>query len=255
VSKDAYEGFAERYGLLRGERYPGEAAFYRKLFDGNDVRAVLDCGCGTGLDLKLFVELGREAWGVDISPAMLARARKNLSNLGDTVRLVEADLRELPERLGREFDALTCLAGPLLELPDDAEAGKALESMKAVLRPGGILVLTQGTTDKQWRERPRFILARDDAELTRIFAIDYVGDGARYNVLDVLRRDGESRLGSWSIEYPRMRLRDDYEGLLREAGFEPVEFYGGYDFETYDKGSSGRLVIVARKPAGNERTD
>jgi SAM-dependent methyltransferase len=252
VTRDRYEGFAERYGLFRGERDAAEVAFYRKLFDENGVRSVLDCGCGPGLDLKLFVELGREAWGVDASPAMLARARANLAALGDAVRLVEADFRELPGRVGREFDAATCLSGPLLELPDDREAGRALASIKDVLRPGGILVLTQGTTDKQWRERPRFILARDDAEVTRLFVIDYVGDGARYTILDVLRRDGEGRLETWGIEYPRMRLRDDYERLLLEAGFDPVDFYGGYDFRPYDKETSGLLIIVARKPAADE---
>jgi SAM-dependent methyltransferase len=248
VGKDSYEGFAERYGLFRGERDQAEAAFYRKLFDENGVRAVLDCGCGPGLDVKLFAELGREAWGVDVSPAMLARARENLRAYGEAVRVIEADFRELPERVGREFDAVTCLSGPLLELSDDAEAVRALASMKAVLRPGGILILTQGTTDKQWREKPRFILARDDAELTRLFVVDYVGDGARFTILDVLRRDGESRFKSWSIEYPRMRLRDDYERLLIAAGFEPACFYGGYDFEPYNKEKSGRLIIVARTP-------
>lgn len=51
----------------------------------------------------------------------------------------------------------------------------------------------------------------------------------------------------WSVEYPHMYLRDDYERLLNAAGFDAIAFYGGYAFEPYDKDASGRLIIVARK--------
>ena len=50
----------------------------------------------------------------------------------------------------------------------------------------------------------------------------------------------------WSIEYPHMLLHDDYNRLLREAGFQSVVCYGSYEFAPYDTETSGRLIVVAR---------
>ncbi len=51
------------------------------------------------------------------------------------------------------------------------------------------MILTQGTTDKQWKEKPRFILAVNRNDFSRVFVIDYLGWGARYNVLDILHSE------------------------------------------------------------------
>lgn len=40
---------------------------------------------------------------------------------------------------------------------DEANVLLAFGSMRGVLRDGGILVLIHGTTDRQWREKPRFL--------------------------------------------------------------------------------------------------
>jgi hypothetical protein len=51
----------------------------------------------------------------------------------------------------------------------------------------------------------------------------------------------------WSREYPVMLLKDDYEVLLRGAGFNDLWFYGDYTFSVYDKTRSDMLLVVARK--------
>jgi hypothetical protein len=119
--------------------------------------------------------------------------------------------------------------------------------MRGVLREGGLLVLAQGTSDRQWREKPRFMLATDTPEFSRLFVIDYLGDGACYNVLDVFHGEGGGRLEAWSTEYAHILLRDDQERLLCDAGFRRVDFYGSYNFSPYDRESSQRLITVARR--------
>jgi len=44
-----------------------------------------------------------------------------------------------------------------------------------------------------------------------------------------------------------MLLRDDQERLPRAAGFAQVDFYGGYAFAPYDKGTSRRLIAIAHR--------
>lgn len=250
MTSDPYEGFAERYDLFGGqfgEPDPVYAGFFHELFDERGVTTVLDCACGTGHDLHLFHSLGRDVVGSDISPSMLAQARVNLAKRDLDLPLHEVDYRHLPQHFARRFDAVVCLSSSILHMPDEENALRAFESMHQVLRGGGILVLTQGTSDKQWREKPRFILAVNTPDLSRLFVIDYLGAGARYNVLDIFHGEASRSLRVWSVEYPQILVRDDQERLLRRAGFRTLDFYGSYRFEPYDKATSDRLIVVAQK--------
>src|SRR6188508_1666267 len=68
-----------------------------------DVRelTVLDAGCGSGRYLRVLGERGANAIGMDLSPAMLERARET------TTRIARADLRALPFD-AMSFDLVVC---------------------------------------------------------------------------------------------------------------------------------------------------
>jgi ubiquinone/menaquinone biosynthesis C-methylase UbiE len=221
--------------------------FFHRLFAENHGRKVLDCACGTGNDLHLFHSLGSEVIGSDVSDSMLAQARKNLRRSGLEVPLKKADYRELRRNFDEQFDAAVCLSTSILHMPNEREVLRALKSMRDVLREGGILILTQGTTDKMWKEKPRFILAVDRKDFSRLFVIDYSNQGARYNILDIFHGDEPGDFRVWSTEYPYVLLQDDQDRLLRASGFQTVSFYGSYHFDPYDKETSNLLIAVARK--------
>ena len=247
---DPYRDFAERYDLFFGkfgEHDPAMVEFYRALFARHHVQTVLDCACGTGHHLHMFHSLGCDAVGSDISSAMLAQARKNLEGCGLDIPLHQVDYRELPQYFRKQFDAVVCLSTSIAEMPTEAQVVRALKSMCLVLRDGGILVLTQGTSDRQWKEKPRFILAVNRSDFCRLFVIDYLRRGARYNIIDIFHGEESSDFKIWSIKYPLLLLRDDQERLLRASGFSTVDFYGSYRFEPYDREASNRLIAVARK--------
>jgi len=250
MTQDAYEGFAERYDLFfdQFDQFDEDTErFFRKLFQDHQVRSVLDCACGTGRHLSLFHSLGCEVTGSDVSESMLAQARLNLAERDMDLPLYHLDFRELPQRIEQRFDAVACLSSSLFHMPDEQEVLLALRSIRAVLRDGGLLVLSQGTTDRQWAEKPRFIVSGAGEKSTRLFVIDYLDRGARYNVLDITH-DGETReLKVWSLTYPCIYLKDAQQRLLLRAGFENLTFFGSYDLEPYDKATSSRLITVATK--------
>ena len=140
-----------------------------------------------------------------------------------------------------------CLSSSLLQMPVDNQALLALRSMKAVLKDDGFLVLTQGLTDSQMREKPRFIQAVNRQDFTRIFAIDYEEKSALINVLDIFHGVNKKDLLVWSIEYKNVLLVEDYTRLLTEAGFSSFDFYGTYRYDPYDPETSDRLIVMARK--------
>jgi len=250
MARDRYEHFAERYDLFFGsfdDHDPVIVEFFRALFERHNVHSVLDCACGTGRELHLFHSLGFEVYGSDISEAMLAQAERNLASRGEDVPLARVDFRELGRHYDRKFDAVVCLSSAFFEVPDEAELLKAFSSMHGVLREGGILVLTSGTSDKMWHEKPRFIPEVNRGDFTRLFVIDYLGSGARFNVLDIFPGGAHRDLLVWSITYDRVYLRDDLERVLEAADFSESKFFGSYQFQPYDKATSDILIAVAEK--------
>jgi ubiquinone/menaquinone biosynthesis C-methylase UbiE len=114
---------------------------------------VVDLGCGTGAYTITLAEAGCEAVGVDISPAMLAVARRKVPH-GGSVRWVEADLANLPFPDGR-FDR--GLLHVTLEFVEDPP--RVLREAVRVLAPGGRLVvgliLAAGPWAAHYRDRAR----------------------------------------------------------------------------------------------------
>ncbi|MFW6056469.1 MAG: class I SAM-dependent methyltransferase [Chloroflexota bacterium] len=245
---DPYAGFAGRYDLFFGafdEHDPRKVEFFRQLFERHDVKKVLDCACGTGRDLDLFSKLGVDVLGSDVSPSMLAQAERNLASHGLQVPLAEVDYRELPFTFATRFDAVVCLASAHFEMPDEHELTRAFTSMRDVLRPGGVLVVSSGMSDKTWNEKPRFIPEVNRDDFTRLFIIDYLERGTRFNVLDLTHRGEENVMNVWSITYKKVFLHDDMETSLKRAGFSSYTFYGSHLFEPYSKEASQMLIAVA----------
>ena len=250
MADDKYEGFAERYDLFYekfDEHDPAVSEFYRKLFTENGVQSVLDCACGTGRDLILLNSLGFEVYGSDISEAMLAQAYKNLNRHALNLPLQKVDFRGLHKYFDRQFDAVICMSTSITEMQNEVDIVRGLRSMHHVLRRGGMLVLSQGTTDKQWDQKPRFISAVNTKDFSRVFVIDYIKKGARYNVLDIFHSEEANDFKIWSMDYARIFLKDDLENMLRTSGFRSIDFYGSYRLEPYSKQASDILIAVATK--------
>lgn len=96
---------------------------------------VLEVAVGTGLNLPSYPP-GVEITGIDLSPQMLAIARKRAADLGIAADLREGDAHALPFP-DESFDTVLCTYS-LCNIPD---VDRAVAEMRRVLRPGGRLVL------------------------------------------------------------------------------------------------------------------
>ncbi len=98
---------------------------------------VLELAVGTGRNLAHYPP-GVRLTGVDLSPAMLALARRRAAELGVDADLREADATALPFA-GASFDTVVVTLS-LCTIPDDTAA---LREVVRVLRPGGGLVAVE----------------------------------------------------------------------------------------------------------------
>jgi cyclopropane fatty-acyl-phospholipid synthase-like methyltransferase len=111
-----------------------QPAFVRLADRGLLSGRLLDSGCGTGENVLLAAARGAEAMGVDISPQAIARARDKAAERGLTARFEVADALRLGQ-LGMTFDVL--IDSGVFHIFDDADRGRYVASLAAVLPPGG----------------------------------------------------------------------------------------------------------------------
>ena len=183
-----YQGLAAHYDELFGEQPTRDRAnMFEWIADRYGLRftSAADVGCGTGTFVELLLRSGvQPVWGVDLSPAMLARAiAKNPQNEG---RFLLQDIREL--RLPASVDLLTCQFETLNYLLTDADLRTAFSRFAGVLAPGGYAVFDvatrrpsqpesdDGMQDSQFATHSLTIRARyDPASLLQVASVSVVG--------------------------------------------------------------------------------
>ena len=101
--------------------------------------SVLDIGCGTGSLSVLMAELGHEVTGIDLSPAMIARAKAKAeaANYSISFQIMDASNPEFP---AQQFKAIVC-RHLLWALPERA---RVLQRWSNLLVPNGRLLLIEG---------------------------------------------------------------------------------------------------------------
>lgn len=209
-------------------------------------RRVLDIGCGTGLASSAFQQAGYHVTGLDVSAAMLARAR---DRLGEEAVLVHGDARELV------VDEPVPLAISTYDIPnhlgDLASIEAYLRRAYAAVTPGGHLVFDvatrlglQGINSVQVRET-------DDSILVFRGALNDEAGYGFYRISGVVRgEDGRYDRFATTITntvVPFEQLR----GVLSDVGWRLVHVAGTQDVSTPLQGeieAQPRVVFVAEHP-------
>ena len=108
---------------------------------------IVDLGCGDGRIAVALSVRGHHVTGLDYSASMLAAARDRAAQFGTYVELVEADMRAAHEHVTGVDVALSWFSsfGYFDETADDLAA---LESARATLAPGGVLLLEMQHRDR-----------------------------------------------------------------------------------------------------------
>jgi cyclopropane fatty-acyl-phospholipid synthase-like methyltransferase len=96
--------------------------------------SVLDVGCGTGEHALFFAARGHDAWGVDMVPIAIERARVKAAERGLEATFRVEDALAL-ERLGRRFDHI--VDSGLFHVFGDDLRPRFVESLARAIHPGG----------------------------------------------------------------------------------------------------------------------
>jgi SAM-dependent methyltransferase len=219
---------------------------------------VLELGCGTGRLLVPLAALGQPVTGVDISPALLDRARAKLATVpqGNQVTLVEADLRQL-ELPQQDFAFAFCTSNTLMHLDDRADQLAVLERAAAHLRPSGLLLI-----DLFHPDIARLMEVHGVVELADQWVRE---DGTEVIKWSVRRLDLAEQVQETLFIYEEIALdgsvrrttlpfnlrflwHSEAELMLRLAGLQVEAVWGDFEGTPYDN-QSEHLVLLATKAA------
>ncbi len=164
---------------------------------------VVEVGAGTGNFLALFGEVADRLIAVDLTPSMLAQARRH-----DGLHLVAGDGRRLPLRSG-SVDLVTS-AQALHHVHDPATVVK---EMRRVTRPGGRVLLVDQVATERYEEAlmmTELELARDPSHAMSRPPSAYrmIVRAAGLEIVDERVAESEQRLSSWMWpgEFPEERI-------------------------------------------------
>lgn len=134
---NAYRRWAPAYDVVFGAIFQNGRAAVARWVNSLDYTSILEVGVGTGLSLPLY-STDKRITGVDISPEMLAHARKRVADEGLTnvVALHEMDGEDLRFADG-SFDVV--VASYVMSVAPHPQ--RCLAEMERVCAPGGIVLV------------------------------------------------------------------------------------------------------------------
>jgi SAM-dependent methyltransferase len=212
--------------------------------DGRSQLTVLDCGCGTGHNLRMLRRYGR-AFGIDITFSGLQYAAA-----GGDRQVAQASAARLPFAAGA-FDLVTSF-DVIYSLPDDVERA-AVSEMFRVLKPGGYLLVNvaamqflhgshsvlSGELRRYSRAGLRRLLERNGFDIERITYTNFTTLPLTAGVRFAQRIAGGHRESAAEITVPPAPVNAILSGVL---ALESVAL------AALDMPAGSSLLSLARKP-------
>lgn len=230
-----YPDIAEFYDRLHGFKdYEGEVSYVRErvLARLPSARTLLDVACGTGNHVP-GLRRHFEVEGLDLSPQMLAQARRKFPDLP----LHEADMTSF--ELGRRYDVVCCLFRSIALARTREGLQATLRAMAQHTQPGGlVLVEPFFAPDRFWTGYIRLHELREPGlTVAWMYTAERDGDQGRFRNHYLIGRDGavshhteDHDLGLFTLD----DLRAAFEGA-------------GLSFEHDPQGPSGLGFCIGRR--------
>jgi SAM-dependent methyltransferase len=213
------EWFGEEYLALYPHRDEADAAtlveLIRRSVSWQNGWRVLDVACGAGRHARALVDAGARCIGLDLSAALLRRARAFAC-----VPLIRADMRALPVRTA-SMDLTVNLFTSFGYFASDDEHRTALREMAGTVRRGGWMVLDFLNAEyvvNRLVPFERAVLADQPVSVERALV-----DGGRFVVKTITTDDGRK-----FTERVRLFGEDELRAMLVDAGIAVRQAYGDY---------------------------
>ncbi len=246
-----YDDFAAHYHLLFDDwaaqaRWQGEvlSCLIARLA-GAGQKDILDAACGIGTQAIGLALQGHRLTGSDLSPAAVARAGREAENFGVEMSLEVADFRAPARAFTGPFDLVGAFDNAVAHLDSDAELAAAFRALGALLRPGGLFMVSIRDYDALREERPTSMPQRVMEEAGGRRQVyqewDWL-DEVRYRFRQVIVRErGDARETLAFTGRNRAITRAETSAALEAAGLTGIQWLMPEDSGYYQP------IVAARR--------
>ncbi len=244
----SYSDFAAVYDILMQDvDYKKRTEYVIKLFKkyGKVPSLLLDLACGTGAFSSRFSKTGIETIGVDMSEEMLAVARENALENGDTTLYLCQKAEELD--LFGTIDGAVCLMDSVNHITDKKALEKAFRRVSLFMEKDGLFIFDVNTVYKH-----KCVLGNNTTvfEQDGIFCAwqnEYLEKNQTVNIrLDFFAENG-SGYDRYTEEFPERAYTTEYlTELLNKCDFEVLAVFDDMT-EKPPRDNSERIFFVAKK--------
>src|SRR4030095_7827009 len=164
-----------------------EGTFFKKLVSDHKLKSSLDVACSTGFHVIMLRRLGLDSVGIDASPKMIERAKRNSITCGATVQHILGALTSMSKRFSEGFILITCLGDTVSHLSSRQDLNKLFQEVHKCLNPGGFFVIHTRNYDHILKQQARFMPptgSRNGTEETLFFRVlDFHPKTLNFNVV------------------------------------------------------------------------
>ena len=247
------------YGhTLQQDRTDLETQFAIHALDIQPHHRVLDLCCGQGRHSIALAKTGLDVTGVDLSTEMLDIARQSAAEArvapvdeGNaegkaSLKLRQADMRQLPDDFENQFDAVINMFSSFGYLESESDDQQVLHQIAKSLKPGGKLMMD--LLNREWviinneefdwhhHQDGRIVLERRQLDLqtstNHLTYTEILPDGTRREMSDL---------------HMRLYTLTEMIKMLGTAGLTLQNVYGGFRGEDYTV-NTRRMIVVASNP-------
>ncbi len=261
-SYDSSTDFGTLYDAVPAYSARGDVAFYlEEAARAAASSTVLEVGCGTGRLTLALARAGHVVTGIDLSSAMLARARAKLAAEPHATRarvtLVEMDARRMDLPASPGFDLAILPFRVMQHFTEIEDQLEVLARLRERLRPGGRLVFDVFNPHYALLTRDRSAESEDTPEqalpdgrtlrrTARVLAVHWTEQASDVELIYYVGTEGRTER---IVQAFRMRFFTPSEltHLVARAGFQLGALYGGFERQALDD-ASPEIVVVASAP-------
>ncbi|MFQ6040671.1 MAG: class I SAM-dependent methyltransferase [Candidatus Poribacteria bacterium] len=238
------EDYLKYWGsITTSERTQREVDFVLQTLDLPQEARILDLCCGQGRHALEFARGGYQVVGLDLSETLLRHARKQAKEQNLPVEFVHSDMRRIP--FEEEFDAVVNLFTAFGYLEEDEEDEQVIRAVAKALKTKGKFLIDLPNHERLMRDfSPNYFTESPDGSLMLVQGSFDVLSGRLKTRWLLIDKSGKRRE---RISIQRLYTFTELHKMLKSAGLQVNQVFGGFDGSEYEM-DSGRMIVLAEKP-------
>ena len=205
----------------------------------NSGTSILDMACGAGRHSIAFAKRGYTVTAVDLSQRLLAEAKKNATIAGVNINFILSDVLEFDSE--QKFDLAVNLFTSIGYFKDDDENYSVIAKSYKLLNEGGYFVLDYFNKNYLIKNLiPTSVISENGLKITQNRSV--LGDRVEKKI--TIEKDNSINNFYESV---RLYSYEEMKKMIMKAGLRVVKETGDFYGNSYEKETSPRLILFAKK--------